>query len=1190
MKLLRKLEDVANTQRNQYLAHMGNMQHVGRPSPVSNAQVPDCVASNCPIETATTVSSTDQNTLVDAHDEDEDIIDLDALDNSEVLDDDVQDDDSTDSDDDGGNANDKSQFAFTVGQQVQARWKRKRRWYLAQVVALDETAGSYTLEYFDGDLEEGVLEEFIVADESDLGPSSLRAQSTTSSAPVRRTVANNMACARNQSFGVGARVKARWLDTQSWFVGTITDVAHAGPNGTSVAEILDAVAAGSSKNSTPSREAKHSLELTADTSAARSTSSIVGFSATIVFDDGDVQDVLDMADLQPLCNASGHLYKAETLPVPGGRSSSSSVHGADSDHASGSTAEGAVLQVGTSVQAQWKGFTTWYPASIAAVESAVPQECSVSTDDENDAVIPARSADNHTGNTPRQCRPSEVLYSVKYHDGDFEARLPARRVREVHKLPDVARTSLLKGQTTAGHNESNSAAAAAAVTFVVGQAVQALWKGAPSKYYPATVVAFNNGTDLLYLVYDDGDLDTQVPVAHVRPLPQMWDRLRASADDDASGSDFSGDRPGHGIQGKGRDRTFQVGEHVYAMWRRRSRWFSATIARQNDRGCYDLLYDDGDAEDDVCAEYIMSQQEFAMEKGGITSYVHLSTSLSDAERAALAARVADVTASLGTSPHQQVSQTENVPHRWTMLPSIGDRVSGNWKGFGGWYDAQVTAVLVARVPDGGVPRSAAANAAAALAKAKSTGDVLQFTVDLLYDDGDVEVNISQDRVRPPRRALTSSLDNTLPGATEYSPSVPTVVDPLGRAAKKRTGRSSAYSATEEPRVGQGDGDDDDNDENENDEDELDGVDDGAEAKGALVFAEGDRVRGNWRGLGNWYRAKVLHVHVTTVQVSVETPRLTTPDSAPPTEPEHQSVVSYDLRYFDGDVEMGIPAGRVRVDEYAIQRRSGTSRASLAKATPQRLASNAADAQPAAGPDLHSRKLKRDAWRRRLRKQQQRQTRLQPHSSAEANDRSTEATRPRRRQGHSLNVEQLPSLRAFEGIGVGAPALDPSLQRPVNESPAFASRNSTTSSGRKGKSHEQIRTLLDTNIGTTSSWASKNAAKLSYRKVYTNAEAAAFWAYLRKLLWPQSPSPAPRFDDVSSNLDRDTTALPTSGFQLSNSSSVQVVLQGLEPGATYEDVFLVLCSSPYEIPSFAQMLGPECRTLEVSASTFAIVPR
>ena len=1126
LKLLRKLEDVANTQRNQYLAHVGNMRHMGNPSPVSNSQVHDCVAQNCPIEAAATDSST-RNKLVNACGEDEDTIDLDALDNSEVLGGDVPNDDFAKYDDDDDDSiNNQSQFAFSIGQQVQARWKRKRRWYLAQVVALNEVAGSYTLEYFDGDLEEGVLEEFIVADESDLGPSSFRTQST--STPVRRSIARNMVCARNQSLGVGARVKARWLDTQAWFVGTITDVTHEGSNGTSVANVMDAVVRGSESAINP--QPTTSQDITKN--STRPTSS-VRFSATVVFDDGDVQDVLHMADLQPLCNASGHLYNAETLPVPEGRPSYNSVRGADFDQASGSTDEGPVLQVGVAVQAQWKGFTTWYPANIAAVESAIPQRCSVSANDDH-SVVAARNSDNHTRGTPRQCRPSEVLYSVQYHDGDFEARLPARRVRKVLKLPDVARTSLHNSQTI-DHNESD--AVAATVTFVVGQAVQALWKGGSSKYYPATVVAFNNKTDLLYLVYDDGDLDTQVPVSHVRPLPKVWDRLQASVDD-ASGNDFSGDRLDHGIQGKGRDRTFQVGEHVYAMWRRRSRWFSATIARRNDRGCYDLLYDDGDAENNVCVEYIMSQQEFAVENGGNTLHTHLSTSLSDADRAALAARMADVSASLGKSPHQQA---ENAHHHWTMLPSIGDRVSGNWKGFGGWYDAQVTAVLVGRVPDGGVPRSAAANAAAALAKAKSTGELLQFTVDLLYDDGDVEVNISQDRIRPPRDAFTSNLHSTLP-----SPSVPTV-DDFGRVARASGSRAYFTAEEREPNI--------------QDDDDFDFSDE-VEAK-VTVFAEGDRVRANWRGLGNWYRAKILHVHTTTVQVSVVTPHLTTTGSAPQ---QHQSVVSYDLRYFDGDVEMGIPAGRVRVDEYAIQRRSAT-RATLVKTAPQRSELNV-DAQPA-GPDLHNRKLKRDAWRRRLRKQQ-RQTRLQPDSSLKANDSSTGEPR---HQPNSLVLEKLSSVRAFEGIGIGAPAIAPSL-RTMNEIPQFASHD-LTSSARNGKSHQRIRTLLDTNIGTTS-WVSKNAAKLSYRKVYTNAEAAAFWTRLRQLLWPQSLNPVHKLDEGSSNSER---ASPTNGFQLFN-SSMHVVLQGLEPGATYEDVFLVLCSSPYEVPSFAHMLDHECRTLQV----------
>lgn len=112
--------------------------------------------------------------------------------------------------------------------------------------------------------------------------------------------------------------------------------------------------------------------------------------------------------------------------------------------------------------------------------------------------------------------------------------------------------------------------------FAVGTLIEARYRGR-SRYYPGRIKSIgNNGT--FNIDYDDGETEFNVSkdLIRIRVVPEPV--VPAT--------------------------TFAVDELVEARFRGRGRYFSGRIRRVNDNGTYDILYDDGDVESNLAAEFI----------------------------------------------------------------------------------------------------------------------------------------------------------------------------------------------------------------------------------------------------------------------------------------------------------------------------------------------------------------------------------------------------------------------------------------------------------------------------------------------------------------------------------------------------------------------------------------------------------
>ena len=1045
-RVLLELERAANEKRLKYLAHMQQLHsvepEVSVPEVIVNSKAADTVSNidmqairNSPTEALKPQSHPSSEPRI------KDIESLEypgANEERENFDDDLP----------------NPGLRFKIGDQVQARWKGKGRWYLAQVIGFDQTSETYTVEYFDGDIESGLSEDCILADDefdaTHRPPPPGRTNEPASHLRQRSEVATGP-CLGNETINSGSRVLAKWQRTETWYAGTIQSIVT--PVSVSDWE-------------------SHSF------TAARSegASSSQSLTAHVVFDDGDEQRDVAIHNLRPVCNSTGQVLNAPTVqndPSPARRSEAT---------------HDQIFAIGTAVEARWKQLSTWYPATVVDRAGSSVSNCSV------DVTDGGRGAPNSV--LYRPCEPQEIRYSVHYADGDFESNVAAQDIR-FPTNGHVQSATRIRHTNRVNHTNNSDTPLSMAVhvpfNLSVGQAVSALWKGGAGKAYPATVVAINNGSDTVYLIYDDGDIDTHVPIGHVSPLSDAWSRMRSNIDGDKK----SPSAPSV-------SRRFEVGQHVYALWKKRTHWFSATIARKNDHECYDLLYDDGDAEEDVCAEYIVTKAEYmngkAPHAGGAVASI-----LTDEERAHLAQSVSHsrspiVSELLNATAH---SDSEAVYH-WTNIPATGDRVFGNWRSHGGWYQAKITAVMVPRGADGGVPRTKPAAISAAETSAADAGKPVQFMVDLLYSDGDVEVNVSSSRVKPhtSRRSRPTSTSH----ASEHG---------FGRS-----GRGP---------------------------DIADDPDNHLAGQFMRPFQVGDRVRANWQGFGKWYRAEIRRVVNTSVSGDEHLPSDANNGTA-----AKSHVLSYDIRYFDGDIETNVPGGRIRVDEYEVNTYKSSKR--------NFLDSDGDDTDidldsPATTAEKLIRQQQRKRWRSKLRKKQQMLKR---------------AAESQRYDGVKL-VDDEDIAAANSEVPTDSPNKIPSQ-----------SKTSASVKAKDGASHRQVRNVVTAPLLSETTRQS-NLMKLSYRKIYSHNEGVEYWAKVRSLLWVKMPVVSG--DSVDTNcsnghMEQDVVKTP---------NSIEMTLSELTPGAWYEDVHVTLCATPYHVSSFNLMNEHECRTILLKSPDVQLPP-
>jgi Ca2+-binding EF-hand superfamily protein len=169
-------------------------------------------------------------------------------------------------------------------------------------------------------------------------------------------------------------------------------------------------------------------------------------------------------------------------------------------------------------------------------------------------------------------------YSLRYDDGDEDAKVPPENVRSVDGSGGETKT-----------NEPSSSAAAASETLRMGDKVEAKFKGG-AKWFGARVLSVNrDGT--YSLRYDDGDEDSRVPASDVRSVGGSGGKLSKASSE-----------------------SFVRGDRVEAKFKGGSKWFKARVVEVNRDGSYSLRYDDGDEDAKVPPENVRYSFEASSEE------------------------------------------------------------------------------------------------------------------------------------------------------------------------------------------------------------------------------------------------------------------------------------------------------------------------------------------------------------------------------------------------------------------------------------------------------------------------------------------------------------------------------------------------------------------------------------------------
>ena len=167
-------------------------------------------------------------------------------------------------------------------------------------------------------------------------------------------------------------------------------------------------------------------------------------------------------------------------------------------------------------------------------------------------------------------------YDITYDDGDFEAEVDPANVR---RLEDD------DGDTASQQSGQEGAAAAAGVVYGVGEQIEGNFGGQGS-WFPGKI-SFANGDGTYDIVYDDGDAEKGVPASLIR-----------------NPEEFDGDSQSTNSQAKPQQQPLKPGDAIEANYGGGGSWFPGRVGSVNADGTFDIRYDDGDAEQGVSAELV----------------------------------------------------------------------------------------------------------------------------------------------------------------------------------------------------------------------------------------------------------------------------------------------------------------------------------------------------------------------------------------------------------------------------------------------------------------------------------------------------------------------------------------------------------------------------------------------------------
>ena len=173
-------------------------------------------------------------------------------------------------------------------------------------------------------------------------------------------------------------------------------------------------------------------------------------------------------------------------------------------------------------------------------------------------------------------------YNIRYKDGDSEQDVAVEMIRSA----SLARVSLPS-------TSSDGALAGSTKNFAMGDKVEARF-GGRSRWFKATIQRTNrDGT--YNLIYEDGDKERSVEKELIRRIDYGGGGRSGSRSPGRRTKSVSVTDRVHGSA----DEELREGDAIEARYRQGHKWFSGVIRSVNRDGTYHVLYDDGDKERSV---------------------------------------------------------------------------------------------------------------------------------------------------------------------------------------------------------------------------------------------------------------------------------------------------------------------------------------------------------------------------------------------------------------------------------------------------------------------------------------------------------------------------------------------------------------------------------------------------------------
>ena len=208
------------------------------------------------------------------------------------------------------------------------------------------------------------------------------------------------------------------------------------------------------------------------------------------------------------------------------------------------------------------------------------------------------------------------------------------------------------------------APAAASGKYAVGAKVEARYRG-KKKWYAGEVTKVDG--DTYSITYEDGDVEDGVAEELIRAVEEAAPApAPASAAEEATSDGF------------------EAGMQVEARYKGKKKWYKGTVMKRNDDGSYEIMYDDGDKESGVSADFVKAPEESG--KGAKTQ-------------------------------RRQVAAPAPAPAADTKVFETGTKIEALYKGKKNWY----AGVVDRYDEDAG-------------------------TYDVTYDDGEVEKGVKQENI------------------------------------------------------------------------------------------------------------------------------------------------------------------------------------------------------------------------------------------------------------------------------------------------------------------------------------------------------------------------------------------------------------------------------------------------------------